>query len=246
MKNAILRSIGILLSTVALPVMAQNKVLMVLTSHAVMGDSGERTGFWLGELTHPYYVLVDAGFSVDIASIAGGPAPIDPRSMDEDDPANQRFLKDANAMRGVMASRALKDIDPSEYRAVVYAGGHGTMWDFPGNDEVLRVTRAIWNHDGVVAAVCHGPAALVDLKLENGKPLIEGKSVAGFTNEEEASVQLTEVVPFSLQDRLKDSGAKFSEGAAFKPHVVVDGQLVTGQNPQSAKAVGEAVVKLLK
>lgn len=224
----------------------QPRVLMVLTSHSAMGDTGEKTGYWLGEFTHPYYVFRDAGLQVDVASIEGGEAPIDARSLEESDAVNQRFHKDDEAQKLVANTRKLSSVDPAGYDAIVFVGGHGTVWDFPGNDDISRVAGSIYANDGVVAAVCHGPAALVDLELPDGSSLVAGKKVTGFTNEEEAAVELTEVVPFLLEDKLKEQGATFSEEQPFSSHVVVDERLVTGQNPQSAADLGKAVVKLLK
>jgi putative intracellular protease/amidase len=225
---------------------AELRVLAVLTSHDRMGDTGHETGFWLSELTHPYYVLTDAGFSVDIASIDGGMAPIDARSFESEDPLNERFLKDADLMAKVIRSVPLSKVDASDYHAVLYCGGHGTMWDFPGNKEVQRVTAEVYEHEGIVAAVCHGPAALVDVKLSDGSYLVNGKNVSAFTNEEEDLVQLTDAVPFLLQDKLIERGAKFKSAAPWQDQVVVDGRLITGQNPASAHTLGERMVELLK
>ncbi|WP_231757846.1 type 1 glutamine amidotransferase domain-containing protein [Microbulbifer elongatus] len=222
------------------------KVLMVLTSHSALGDTGKSTGYWLGEFTHPYYKFTDAGLNVEVASIAGGKAPVDPGSLDEQDLVNQRFQKDAQAQSLVENTKKLEHVKPADYDAIVFVGGHGTVWDFPEDKAVSRVAGNIYASGGVVAAVCHGPAALVGLTLPDGSKLVQGKTVTGFTNEEEAAIELTEVVPFLLEDALKAQGATFSGGEAFKSHVVVDKRLVTGQNPQSASALGDEVVQLLK
>lgn len=222
------------------------KALIVLTSHNQLGDTGKATGFWLSELTHPYYALVDRGVDVDIVSIAGGEAPVDPGSFDEKDEGNERFLTDAALTETLKNSQALADVEPGDYDAIVFAGGHGTMWDFPDSPDVQSKAVAIYEQGGVVAAICHGPAALVNMKLRDGSYLVAGKQVAGFSNEEEAGVGLTEAVPFLLQDKLIEAGADYVEQPAWSEHVVVDQRLVTGQNPQSAAAVGAAVAELLQ
>lgn len=221
------------------------KVLIVLTSQSQMGESQKQTGFWLSELTHPYYVLKDSGIEVDIASIQGGTAPIDPRSLELSDDTNQRFFNDAEIMRQVLSSRKLGDIKAEEYKAVLFSGGHGTMWDFPNDKNVNRLAREIYESGNVVAAVCHGPAALVGVTLSNGDYLVNGKKVAAFTNKEEVATGLDKDVPFMLETKLKELGAEHISGANWESNVVVDGRLVTGQNPQSATAVGEAIVDLL-
>lgn len=225
---------------------SENKVLMVVTSHDQLGKSGKPTGFWLSELTHPYFALRDAGLAVDIVSIKGGKAPIDPGSVEDKDAANQRFLDDPALKQSIEQSKALSSMEAKQYRAIVFAGGHGTMWDFPNNKAVNDVSRQIYESGGVVAAVCHGPAALVDITLSNGEHLIQGKKVTGFSNEEESKAGLTEVVPFLLEDAMKKRGANFSKAAPWQAHVISDQRIVTGQNPQSAQSLGEAVAKLLK
>lgn len=225
---------------------AADSVLIVVTSHAQMGNTDKRTGFWLAEMTHPYYVIKDAGYNVAIASIDGGVAPIDPRSMDTSDPVNQRFLRDADLMAAVLNSRKLADIDPSSFAAVLFSGGHGTMWDFPGDSSVNRFASTVYEDGGVVGAVCHGPAALADVKLSDGSYLIDGKRFAAFTNEEERKVELDTVVPFMLQDRLTERGGIHVPAEAWQTNAVIDQRVVTGQNPQSAHKVGELIVEALK
>jgi len=219
------------------------KILLVLTSHSQLGDTGKKTGFWLPELTHPYYAFKQAGYSIDVASIQGGIAPIDPKSLEEPDDAHQRFLQDAELMAKVLTTLPLSKIDPTAYQAVVFAGGSGPMWDFPNNEHVNRVAASIYENNGVVAAICHGPAALVDIKLSNGKYLVAGKKVAAFTNEEEEDLKLTHVIPFLLQDKLIERGAKHIHGKPWKENVVVDGRLITGQNPASAKKVAAKIIQ---
>ncbi|WP_237060100.1 type 1 glutamine amidotransferase domain-containing protein [Microbulbifer sediminum] len=226
--------------------MAEERVLMVLTSHDRMGDTGKETGFWMAELTHPYFALADAGIGVDIASIAGGEAPIDPRSLEKEDADNSRFLASGETRQQIQDTPALASVDPSSYAAVIFVGGHGTMWDFPRNEAVNRVAAAIYDRGGVVAAVCHGPAALLGITLEDGSSLIEGRKVTGFTNSEERAVGLAGTVPFMLEDALESAGAQFSSAADWQSHVVVDGRLITGQNPASAGALGTRVAEAIR
>lgn len=222
------------------------KVLLVLTSHAQLGNTGEKTGFWLPELTHPYYEFQEEGYAIDVASIQGGIAPIDPKSFDEPDDATQRFLQDAQLMSKVLRTMPLSIIDPAEYQAVVFAGGSGTMWDFPNNEHVNRVAVGIYENKGIVSAICHGPAALVDMKLSNGEYLVVGKNVAAFTNEEEQQLKQTDVIPFLLQDKLIERGAKHVYGKPWEENVVVDGRLITGQNPASAAKVAHRIIDKLR
>ena len=222
------------------------KVLLVLTSHSELGDTGKKTGFWLPELTHPYYEFKKAGYLIDVASIQGGIAPVDPKSLEEPDDANQRFLQDAELMAKVFRTLPLSEIDPTAYQAVVFAGGSGPMWDFPNNKHVNRVAAAIYENNGIVSAICHGPAALIDIKLSNGKYLVSGKKVAAFTNEEEEELKLTHVIPFLLQDKLIERGAQHIYGKPWKENVVVDGRLITGQNPASATKFAEKIIEHLK
>ncbi len=222
------------------------KVLFVLTSHDTLGDTGEQTGYWLGELTHPYKVLHDAGFEISIASIKGGKAPIDARSTQEEDAVNTWFLQEAKRQAAINNTLALQDISASDYQAVIYSGGHGTMFDFRGNPDVARVTRGIYENNGIVAAVCHGPAALLDITLSNGKPLLAGKKVTGFSNLEEDMVKLTQHMPYLLEDAMAAQAATFTKATPWQSHVEVSQRVVTGQNPQSAEALGHAVKRLLK
>jgi putative intracellular protease/amidase len=221
------------------------RILMVLTSHSELGDTGKKTGFWLPELTHPYYEFKEAGYLIDVASIQGGIAPVDPKSFEEPDHANQRFLQDAELMAKVFRTLPLSKIDPTAYQAVVFAGGSGPMWDFPNNEHVNRVAATIYESNGVLSAICHGPAALVDIKLSNGNYLVSGKKVAAFTNEEEEDLKLTHVIPFLLQDKLIERGAKHIYGKPWKENVVVDGRLITGQNPASATKVAKKIIEYL-
>ncbi len=224
----------------------KSKALIVVTSHSQLGKTGKPTGYYLPEVTHPYFELEKAGFEIDIASPLGGEAPMDESSRDLSDEANRKFLEQPSLVAKLKNTIALEKINPKDYTAVLYAGGHGTMWDFAESKEIIRVTSKIFENQGVVAAVCHGPAALVNVKLSNGKYLIDGKRVTGFSNAEEEAAKLTETMPFLLQTVLEKRNAKYESAPLWMKRVVVDGNLVTGQNPASAKAVGEAIVNILK
>jgi putative intracellular protease/amidase len=215
------------------------RALLVLTSHDDLGGL-RKTGFYLGEAAEPWKVFVDAGHHVDLASIAGGKPPEDGR--DEGDAVQNEFLNDAHIARQLSNTQSLADVDPADYDVVFFVGGHGTMWDFPTSPDVDRVGRAVYEAGGVVSAVCHGPAALTNITLSDGEPLVRGKRVAGFTNSEEAAAGLTEVVPFLLADRLTELGATHVPASDFTENVVTDGRLITGQNPQSAAGVARAVL----
>ncbi|QDG54860.1 type 1 glutamine amidotransferase domain-containing protein [Persicimonas caeni] len=214
-----------------------------MTNHAELGDTGKKTGYYLSEVSHPYYVFTEAGFTVDFVSPTGGAAPMDPKSEDRSDPINAQFLDDAELMGRLEDTLAPNEVDAEDYVAVYYPGGHGTMWDLAETPELAKTAAAVYESGGVVGAVCHGPVGLVNIELSDGSYLVAGKKVAAFTNEEERAVELEEVVPFLLQDKLEERGAEFVEGEKFKENVVVDERLVTGQNPASAKAAAEAMVE---
>ena len=222
----------------------QNRILIVLTSHSTLGTTGKPTGAYLSEVAHPWKAFAKAGFAIDFASVKGGEVPLD--GVDRKDPVNAELLDDTATMARLHASLAPAAIDPAKYDAMFYAGGHGTMWDFPGEATLAKAAAAIYERGGVVAAVCHGPAALTEIKLSTGAYLVAGKKLAAFTNDEESAVGLTDVVPFLLADRLVERGATHVPAAKWAPQVVVSERLVTGQNPQSAAGVGEAVVALLR
>ncbi|WP_290974858.1 type 1 glutamine amidotransferase domain-containing protein [Herbaspirillum sp.] len=219
-------------------------VLFVLTSHGIKGSTGEATGYYLGEVTHPLAELKKAGIAVEFASIKGGEPPVD--GLDLSDPINAHFWNDAEFRAQVANTMRLADIDPSKYAGIFFAGGHGAMWDFPFDEAVRSVTRSIYEAGGIVGAVCHGPAALVNVTLGNGEPLVAGKRVAAFTDSEEHAVKLEKVVPFLLASTLVERGAHHQPAADWTANVVVDGRLVTGQNPQSAAGVGAAMRDLLR
>ena len=218
-------------------------ILCVVTSHPIRGDSGEPTGFAMVELTHPLEVFDKAGIRYEIASIRGGHPPID--FFDLSDAANAHYWKDKDFRSALADSLILKDLDPSRYSAVFFAGGHGTMWDFADNKAVQNVIRGIWEAGGIVSAVCHGPAALVNATLADGSYLVAGKKLASFTDEEEAEVKYTKVVPYLLATTLKQRGALHQAAPNWTENVVTDGRLITGQNPASAHGVGQALVDQL-
>ncbi|MCC3421550.1 MAG: type 1 glutamine amidotransferase domain-containing protein [Microcoleus sp. PH2017_01_SCD_O_A] len=223
--------------------MTSQKVLIVLTSHDTLGDTGKETGFYLPEVTHPLDAFTKAGLMVDFVSPKGGKAPM--VGIDLEDPLNKAFLDDSEQVLRVENTLNPAQIKPAEYAAIFYAGGHGTMWDFADNQELAEIAAAIYEAGGIVGAVCHGPAALVNIKLSDGTYLVADKTVAAFTNEEEAAVGLTDIVPFLLESTLIERGAKFTKVANFQVCVVASDRLVTGQNPASAAGVGERMVELI-
>lgn len=220
-----------------------HRVLIALTSHAQLGNTNQATGSYLPEIAHPWRVFQDNGYDVDLLSVSGGRAPV--YGADLSDPVQQAFTDDPEMSSKISATLSPAQVDASEYDAIYFAGGHGTMWDFPDNPQLATIAREIYESGGCVAAVCHGPSALVGITLSDGRALVEGKELAAFTNEEEAEVGLADVVPFLLQTRLEEAGAKHIGTAKFQPWVVVDGRLVTGQNPASAAGVAEKVVDAL-
>jgi len=224
----------------------QPGVLLVLTNHGQLGDTGEKTGFYLGEAAHPWHVFREAGFRVTLASPAGGPAPLDPRSEKLDDPVNREFFDRFVEDGAVPGTVALAEVDPGDYDAIFFAGGHGTMWDFPVNPHVARVGDTIYAEGGVVGAVCHGPAALLQLTTPEGEPLVAGRQITSFTNAEESAVELTDAMPFLLETRLREQGATFHGGDNFAETVSRDGRVVTGQNPASAAKAAEEIVTLVQ
>jgi len=219
-------------------------ILFVVTSHGQLGDSGKPTGYYLPEVTHPHRALVNRGFAVEFASPNGGKPPMDPGSVHVADDVSRKFLATEAWCEGLYNSLRPAQVDPGRYRAVFFAGGHGTMWDFPDNDELCSLASAVYVRGGIVAAVCHGPAALVNVRVGD-EFLVSGKTVTCFTNEEETAVALADVVPFLLEDRLRERGATIIPAAPFQPQVVTSKRLVTGQNPASAEGVGLAIAKLL-
>lgn len=224
-------------------------ILIVLTSHTVLGDTGRATGFYFDEMAAPYYALVDAGHVVEIASIRGGAAVHDPGSV-KADPAErpaavQRFLTDPAAMAKLANTRPITAVDASRFDAVFLPGGHGTMYDFPESKDLARIVGHIFDRGGVIGTVCHGAAGLVAAARKDGRPLVKGLRVNSFTNAEEEAVGLTAAMPFLLETRLKELGGRFECAPNFTTHAVRDGQLVTGQNPMSAEPVARLLLAAL-
>lgn len=218
-------------------------VLFVLTSHGTKGKTDQATGYYLAEVTHPLAVLQAADIQVEFASIQGGEPPVD--GLDMADPINARYWNDPTFREAVRHTQRLEETDSSRYSAIFFAGGHGAMWDFPTSPAVQRVAREIYETGGVVGAVCHGPAALVNVTLSDGAYLVAGKNIAAFTDEEERAVQLDDAVPFLLATTLSARGALHQPQPNWTRNIVTDGRLVTGQNPQSASGVGESMRDLL-
>lgn len=221
----------------------KKKILFVVTSHDKKGDTGQETGYYLGEVSHPWEVLHKAGYEIDFVSPKGGTPPVD--GFDLKDPVNKEFWENKEYKNKIDHSLQPSQVNPNDYSTIFYAGGHGAMWDFADNTELAAIASKIYENGGIVAGVCHGPAGLVNIKLNNGKYLVDGKKINAFTNEEESEVKLTHVVPFLLEDKLKERGAKFEKSGLWQNHVVTDQRVITGQNPQSAKSVGEAILKEL-
>ncbi len=223
------------------------KILIVLTSHSALGDTGKKTGFWIEEFAAPYYVLADAGAIITIASPLGGQPPVDPKSEapDAQTPATKRFYADLDAIDKVANTIKLSDVKQDDYDAVFYPGGHGPMWDLANDKTSIKLIEDFYNTQKPVAFVCHAPAALIKVKAENGQPLVKGKKVTGFSDTEEEAVGLTKVMPFLLEDELKKLGAHYSKGADFGSFAEQDGLLITGQNPASSEAVAKLLLKTL-
>ena len=224
------------------------KVLFVTTSHSDLGGTGKETGFWVEEFATPYYVLADAGAEITIASPKGGQPPVDPSSeaLDAQTPSTNRFYKDNVVIDKVAHSLKLSDVKQEDYDAVFYPGGHGPLWDLANDKDSIKLIETFYNHQKPIAFVCHAPAALVNVKSENGEALVKGKQLTSFSNTEEEAVKLTKVVPFLLEDELKKHGAIYTKGDDWSSYVKQDGLLITGQNPASSKAVAVLLLKTLK
>jgi Putative intracellular protease/amidase len=228
--------------------MIKMKILIVLTSHALLGNTGEKTGFWIEEFATPYYYLVDNGAKVTLASPEGGQPPIDPTS---DKPENQtestkRFKNDEALQKKLSKTLKLSEISAKEYDAVFYPGGHGPLWDLAESEVSAKLIESFYNADKPVAFVCHAPAALKNVKNVSGEPLVKGKKVTGFTNSEEELVGLTDVVPFLVEDMLKENGGIYSKSNDFEAYALEDGLLITGQNPASSQKVAELLLTKLE
>lgn len=222
------------------------KILMVLTSHDQLGNTGRKTGFWLEEFAAPYFVFGDAGVELTLASPKGGQPPIDPKS---DLPENQttamaRFKQDASAQEALAHTVKLAGVKAEDYDTVFYPGGHGPMWDLAEDPDSIALIESFYNSGKPIALVCHAPGVLRHVQY-NGEPLVKGKRVTGFTNDEEEAVQLTKVVPFLVEDELKRLGANFEKVANWQPFSIIDGRLVTGQNPASSTSGAQALLKVM-
>lgn len=223
-------------------------ILMVLSSHDKLGDTGRKTGFWLEEFAAPYYVFTDAGAQVTLVSPKGGQPPLDPKSDEPDaqTDATRRFKADAAAQSALAHTDKLADVSADGFDAVFYPGGHGPLWDLAEDKNSIRLIEATIAAGKPVAAVCHAPAVLRHVRGADGSPLVKGRKVTGFTNSEEAAVQLSAIVPFLVEDMLIEKGGDYSKAADWQPHVVRDGLLITGQNPASSEAAAVALLDKLK
>ncbi|MEL7448015.1 MAG: type 1 glutamine amidotransferase domain-containing protein [Pseudomonadota bacterium] len=226
------------------------RVLFVLTNHTLLGDaddaSAEPTGYHLSETAHPWHMMTAAGFAVTLASPAGGPVHMDPSSADLDDPVNQAFLADARVKPGLVDTPSLRSLALPEFAALYFPGGHGTMWDLPDSADVQHAVRWMMDAGRPVGAVCHGPAALVNVRLDDGSWLVAGKTVSAFTDAEERATGKDQLMPFALASTLAARGATLHEAADFEPAISVDGCLVTGQNPASARQVARTLIERLR
>ena len=228
--------------------MNMKKVLFVLTSHDELGNTGEKTGFWIEEFAAPYYTLKDKNVSITLASPKGGTLPIDPRSETEDSqtPATKRFYEDKETQKVLANTLKLSTINEADYDAVFYPGGHGPLWDLAEDQTSIKLIEAFYNNNKPVAAVCHAPGVFKNVKNSDGTPFVKGKKVTGFSNSEEEAVELTDVVPFLVEDMLKEDGGVYSKVDDWNVHVVKDGFLITGQNPASSEKVAELLLETLK
>ena len=224
------------------------KVLFVLTSHDQLGNTGKKTGFWIEEFASPYYYLADKGVDVTLASPKGGQPPIDPSS---DTPENQtesttRFKADKDLQEKLSKTHKLAEVSSDDYDAVFYPGGHGPLWDLAESTDSTKLIESFYNANKPVSFVCHAPAALKHVKNADGEPLVKGKKVTGFTNTEEELVKLTDVVPFLVEDMLKENGGIYSKKGDFEEYAIEDGLLITGQNPASSEKVAELLLAKLQ
>lgn len=216
----------------------------MVTSHDKKGSTGASTGYYLSEVSHAWQVLKNAGYEIDFVSPKGGKAPVD--GLNLEDAVNKVFWEDKVYRHKIENTMKPGEVNPDRYAAIYYAGGHGTMWDFPEDKAIAGIATQIYENNGVIGAVCHGPAGLVNVKLSDGKYLVDGKKVNAFTKEEERAVKLENVVPFLLESKLIERRARFEKSGLWQSHVTVDGRLVTGQNPASARLVGEGVLAALQ
>ncbi|MEM7510324.1 MAG: type 1 glutamine amidotransferase domain-containing protein [Bacteroidota bacterium] len=223
------------------------KILLVLTSHSELGDTGKKTGFWLEEFAAPYYFLKDKGVDITLASPKGGNPPIDPKSelADFQTESTRRFLADSETQEILSQTVKLESVDPNEYDAIFYSGGYGPLWDLAENETSIALIESFYNSDKPIGSVCHAPAIFKNTKDAAGNPLIQGKKVTAYSNSEEEAVQFTDIVPFSVEDMLKENGGIYSKGEDWSAYALEDGLLVTGQNPASAELVADLLLKKL-
>ncbi|MFD2630975.1 type 1 glutamine amidotransferase domain-containing protein [Idiomarina piscisalsi] len=224
------------------------KVLMVLTSHDKLGDTGHKTGFWVEEFAAPYYVFVDAGVDVTLASPKGGKPPMDPNSTapDAQTEATKRLEKDSTAQHKLETTCTLDDVDPDDFDAIFYPGGHGPLWDLTNNEQSIKLIEHFWSKGKPVSAVCHAPAVLLNAKTPSGDSIVQGRTVTGFSNSEEAAVELTDVVPFLLEDELTAKGGHYRKVDDWQAYAVQDGMLITGQNPASSEQTAQRLLDVLR
>ena len=223
------------------------QLLMVMTSHNLLGDTGKKTGLWLDEFAAPYYAFVDAGYSITLASTMGGEVPVDPNSLESDaqTEATKRFSNDDIVRSALASTIPLDDVREDEFDAVFYPGGHGPLWDLSDNSDSVALIEAMIKANKPVAAVCHAPIVLKNARAPDGTALVKDKDVTGFSNKEEAGMELTDIVPYLVEDELTSKGGRYSSAEPFEPHVCESGLLITGQNPASSKPAAEALIARL-
>lgn len=223
------------------------RLLFVLTSHDILGNTNKKTGFWIEEFATPYYFFKDKGYEIVVATPKGGQAPIDPKSNEPafQTSATKRYFTDSKTQVVLSKTVKLTSVNQKDFDAVFYPGGHGPMWDLVNDQASINLIQDFYNNQKPVAFVCHGSAALINVKDKNGKYLIDGKKITGFCNTEEEAVQLTKVVPFALESKLKEHGAIYEKGADWSAFAINDGLILTGQNPQSSELVAEKLLDLL-
>ena len=224
------------------------KILFVLTSHSELGNTGQKTGFWIEEFAAPYYILKDAGAEITLASPKGGQPPIDPSSAKPENQteSTRRYDEDQNLQQLLAGTQVLSEVKADDFDAIFYPGGHGPLWDLTNDASSISLIEKFWASKKPVAAVCHAPSVLLNAKDENGDSLVKGKNVTGFTNTEEEAVQLIDVVPFLLEDELKNKGGHYSKKEDWASYVVKDGMLITGQNPASSGEAAKQLLEILK
>lgn len=226
----------------------REEILIVLTSHEDLGDTGEKTGFWIEEFATPYYYLVDNGVKVSLASPSGGQPPIDPTSAKPENQteSTKRFKKDASLQEKLSNTHKLSEVSAADFDAVFYPGGHGPLWDLAESEVSARLIEEFYSANKPISFVCHAPAALQNVKNGSGEPLVKGKKVTGFTNSEEEQAGLTKVVPFLVEDMLKEKGGIYSKAGDYEEYALEDGLLITGQNPASSQKVAELLLNKLE